>query len=594
MSNNQYYCWFSFEALDPNHPNLELRQFVICSQCRAAYHQKYWDELNACLRCQNESVNLLEDVAEPLPYLSVQREPVLVQPVEKYWVGTFKQRPEVQLAILIIMLMFILLIVGTILNVKHQQSQKALAAQATYISYQSTQVSFALTETAKPTQTLMPSPIPPTATFTPIPPTETSTTSITPAPEVGSVMKWPTDGAEMVYIPAGEFLLGSTAEDLALMIEMCPLCDRDTITDQSPQRQIALNAFWIDQTEVTNAQFANFVETTGYRTDAEKAGTSLVYVSGVGFRSTSGASWHSPTGPGLNYVDQHPVRHVSWNDAVAYCAWAELRLPTEAEWEKAARGEHGFFFPWGNQKPAVGLINANFVVGSPSNVGSYLQGASPYGSLDMAGNLWEWVADFYDENYFASAPSTNPMGPETGQGHVLRGGSWASEYDKELVYLMTTFRFWNYPDFRSDVLGFRCATETLRPTKTNTLERTLVPDPVVSITYPSNGASVGQRVDVTGRISGLIPGGRAFLCIKSTAFNQLTWPQGEILPDSNGNWVVEGVYQSPGYAYETFVVVTENVASAEMLADQYYRASGMSDLPAGTILISPVIVVNRE
>ncbi len=271
----------------------------------------------------------------------------------------------------------------------------------------------------------------------------------------------PIDGAEMIFIPAGEFLRGASPDDLDELINLCPNCPLDTLEDVQPQRTIYLDAFWIDTTEVTNTRFARFVDETGYRTSAERT-DDYSYVQDPDLRDfvyVSDADWLHPQGGNASIIgqDDRAVTQVSWQDAYAYCEWAGKRLPTEAEWEKAARGDDGRLFPWGDRPPRSGDLNFDFSPGTIVSVGRYPDGASPYGVLDMSGNVWEWVADYYTEDYYRDAPGTNPQGPSDGEGRVLHGGSWASEYDPYLVFVTTFFRLWNYDYISSDVLGFRCA-----------------------------------------------------------------------------------------------------------------------------------------
>jgi len=283
-----------------------------------------------------------------------------------------------------------------------------------------------------------------------------------PAPVVTETETAPSaDGAEMVFIPAGEFLRGASPEDLADLVNLCPNCPLDSLEDAQPQATIYLEAFWIDKMEVTNAQFSRFVDETGYRTSAERT-DNYSYVQDLDLRDfvyISDADWLHPQGGNSSIIgqDDRAVTQVSWQDAFAYCEWAGKRLPTEAEWEKAARGEDGRLFPWGDSPPDSGDLNFDFSPGTIVSVGRYPDGASPYGVLDMSGNVWDWVADYYGENYYRDAPNSNPQGPASGEGRVMRGGSWASEYDPYLVYVSTFFRLWNYEYLSSDVLGFRCA-----------------------------------------------------------------------------------------------------------------------------------------
>lgn len=271
----------------------------------------------------------------------------------------------------------------------------------------------------------------------------------------------PFDESEMIFIPAGEFLRGASPDDLNKLINLCPNCPLNTLGDAQPQRTIYLDAFWIDKTEVTNAQFSKFVDETGYSTTAERT-DDYSYVQDLNLRDfvyVGDANWQHPQGGNSSIIgqDNRAVTQVSWQDAYAYCEWAGKRLPTEAEWEKAARGEDGRLFPWGDSPPDAGDLNFDFSPGTIVSVGRYSYGASPYGGLDMSGNVWEWVADYYTEDYYRDALDTNPQGPSNGEGRVMRGGSWASEYDPYLLFVTTFYRLWNYDYISSDVLGFRCA-----------------------------------------------------------------------------------------------------------------------------------------
>ena len=291
------------------------------------------------------------------------------------------------------------------------------------------------------------------------PVTETPEFTITPTIlGVGSTKISSIDGMTLVFIPEGGFLRGLSRDESDSLLASCPDCASDILDDQVPQRTIRLNNYWIDQTEVTNAQFARFVESRNYRTTAEQEGSGYVLFPMTSkFKSVQGASWRSPSGSGssIQGLDDAPVVQVSWDDAAAYCGWAGRRLPTEAEWEKAARGERGPWFPWGNTAPSRDLLNFDDAYEGPISVGSFPRGASPYGALDMAGNVWEWVYDFYSPDYYLTSPDANPTGPFSGEGHLMRGGAW--ETDKEVFVLVsTTYRQWNIPSMRSNIIGFRC------------------------------------------------------------------------------------------------------------------------------------------
>jgi formylglycine-generating enzyme required for sulfatase activity/predicted Ser/Thr protein kinase len=231
------------------------------------------------------------------------------------------------------------------------------------------------------------------------------------------------DGMVQVYIPSGQFLMGT--------LETEPGAGNE----EKPQHPVYLSVYWIDQTEVTNAMYLRCVREGVCRPPkASGSSTRPAYFDEPGFGN-------------------YPVIYVSWGDADIYCRWAGRRLPSEAEWEKAARGSDGQTYPWGEDPPDTERANFNNQVGDTRAVGSYPAGASPYGALDMAGNVAEWVADWYDPDYYPVSPASNPTGPETGDFRVLRGGSWFNMARA----MRAAFRLSNYPDLQSDTLGFRCA-----------------------------------------------------------------------------------------------------------------------------------------
>jgi serine/threonine-protein kinase len=255
-------------------------------------------------------------------------------------------------------------------------------------------------------------PAQPTPTSTSLPtitntlsPTQTSISG-TPTLGIGSTMIGK-DNMVLLYVPAGEFLMGSNDKPLAN--DQSP-----SYYDNYPQHSVTLDAFWIDQTEVTNKQYVQCV--------AEKA-----CILPLDLKSPMRSSYY-----GDPQFENYPVIYVEWGMAKTYCEWAGRRLPTEAEWEKAARGMDGRIYPWGNDSPNDNLLNYNSAERDTTEVGTYPNGKSPYGALDMAGNVWEWVNDWYDGAYYQNSPSSNPLGPEvaeseTGYARVLRGGSWYFE-----------------------------------------------------------------------------------------------------------------------------------------------------------------------
>ena len=280
------------------------------------------------------------------------------------------------------------------------------------------------------------------------------------------------DLATMVLIPAGEFVMG---------------CDEDEgyLGDgESPSRWVELDAFRMDTTAVTNAQFARFVDDSAYVTEAERFGWSYVFagflpqdfpqtasVDGAEWwRQVEGAYWRQPEGPHARLDGRwdHPAVHVSWNDASVFAAWAGKRLPTEAEWEKAARGGlPQMTYPWGDEFTPGGVHRCNTWQGMFPIINSRddgYSGTAPvatyepngYGLYNMVGNTWEWCADYFDKDIGLRQDFTNPRGPSFGTHKVIRGGSYLC-HDSYCFRYRVSARSLNTPDSSTGNMGFRCA-----------------------------------------------------------------------------------------------------------------------------------------
>lgn len=278
--------------------------------------------------------------------------------------------------------------------------------------------------TGSATETAIPSPVStllPIATFTP-----------------DTIRISSNDGMTQIHIPAGTFIMGGM--------------DVFRKNDEQPAHEATLDAYWMDQVEVTNGMYGLCAQAGICRMPREiRSDNREEYFGNPEFRD-------------------YPVVNVAWYDANAYCQWAGRRLPTEAEWERAARGGDKRNYPWGDEPPNEYNSNSLNVVGDTTRVGSYAEGASPFGMLDMAGNVWEWVADFYKPNYYAVSPLENPQGPSEEEARsdlrVIRGGS----FQEDGIFLRVSNRsYLDGPNPKADVkvelfygrssnrIGFRCA-----------------------------------------------------------------------------------------------------------------------------------------
>ena len=264
-----------------------------------------------------------------------------------------------------------------------------------------------------------------------------------------------TTATSWVLIPGGSFVMGATDEQKSSVYAFGGSPKwmdfiKPLVESSGPAHEVFLDSFYILQNEVSNQEYDLFVRATG--------------------RARRGPP------PGFDRPSQ-PAVVVTWNDARSYCTWAGARLPTEAEWEKAARGTQGYAYPWGNTFDPDKLQSMDRIAGKPlltieaweswrkqymretpkattTDVGSFAAGASPYGVLDMAGNAWEWVADWFDPTYYANSPAKNPKGPEAGDFRVLRGGAWDTPRVVNFTWLRQTFM---PPSGARSVTGFRCA-----------------------------------------------------------------------------------------------------------------------------------------
>jgi len=244
---------------------------------------------------------------------------------------------------------------------------------------------------------------------------------------IGDISTNPKDGAEMVWVPDGDFLMGSSDEQIAKVRSGQMNFDPEWYDNEKPQHRVYLNGYWIYKTEVTVAQFKKFCKEN---------------------------KREMPKAPDWGWVDSHPMVMVTWQDAVDYAKWVGASLPTEAQWEKAARGTDGRTYPWGDLWDSSICTNGiGGLLTSTQSEGIYPAGASQYGCMDIAGNVWEWCEDWYSQDYYSKSPAENPIGPVDGENRILRGGSW---FNQNTDFFRCAFRYNLLPTKLVRDTGFRC------------------------------------------------------------------------------------------------------------------------------------------
>ncbi len=320
----------------------------------------------------------------------------------------------------------------------------------------------ASTPTPTPPPTLEPSP-----TLAPPPPTAAPT--LVPAalagPQAGTTMTW-LDGSQLIYIPAGIFIMGTGARN-------------------APIKTVSLDGYWIYSTDVTNKMYAQCVATGNCAPPALEVGSPL---------------YSNP-----DYGD-YPVVGVTWDMAANYCQWIQAGLPSEAQWEKAARGANGSVYPWGSDRPGCDLLNFLGCLGHLSGVTDYPAGRSPYDVLDMGGNVFQWINDYYDEGYYDGMPAQNPTGPGAGAMRVIRGSSFES--DDTQIY--AGLRHFGSPAYHSRDLGFRCVVNQ---------PKTFAPYCQMNSYIPTGSASSATCQSPDAEV-------RGNYCASKTGFTTVQIPQG--------------------------------------------------------------------
>jgi formylglycine-generating enzyme required for sulfatase activity len=304
------------------------------------------------------------------------------------------------------------LLAGMIRNMAANQTDLPLPVE--------TKATLPLVTTTAPVVAQTAAPVSPTAASTP--PTQTSPPAPSTVPQFIPVHLTDSKGVEMSLVQAGEFLMGSNEADPGAK------------KDEMPQKRIFLDDYYLDLTEVTNGMYRLCVDAGACQSPGE-------------VKSSSHEAYY-----GNPEYDDFPVVYVDWEAARRYCEWRGARLPTEAEWEKAARGTDARTYPWG-EGVDCNWANVEGCVADTVKVGSYKTKASPYGMQDMAGNVWEWVGDWYQDTSYQLMANENPTGPSSGKNRVMRGGSCSSTWENSRA----ANRSWRPPSDQNSFIGFRCA-----------------------------------------------------------------------------------------------------------------------------------------
>ena len=282
---------------------------------------------------------------------------------------------------------------------------------------------------------------------------------------------------DMVLIPEGKFLMGSTKQDIDKILDLDHNIEAHRLDNEIPQRNVYLSAYLIDKYPITNVEYKRFIESNGYTQKGFWSDAGWNYV--LGSKPLEGSNLNNV----INGEQDCPVVNISWYEAEAFSKWAGKRLPTEAEWEKAARGTDGRIYPWSNEFDIKRLNCAEAKNEKPTPVTKYPEGQSVYGCYDMVGNVWEWTADWYNSQYYDYAPVKDPQGPAKAEDapyfgkpedvgtsiyelkpsiesktlsgcKVMRGGSWNGS---GIVHVRCPNRDYDEPDYKNDTIGFRCA-----------------------------------------------------------------------------------------------------------------------------------------